>query len=76
MSTILTLFVGLSHIPHTCKHVQCAQYMQTHPAATALYTVTNKQRNLTLPPPLGDTCPHAKPIPSGQKISRGSGSIS
>ena len=47
LSIVLTLFVGLSHVPHTCKHMQYAQYMQTHPAETALHTATNKQQNLT-----------------------------
>ena len=39
--------MGLSHVPNTCKHVQHAQYMQTHPAVTALHTATDKQQNLT-----------------------------
>ena len=55
--------MGLSHVPHTCKHVQRAQYMQTHPAATALHTATDKQQNLTISHVLG-AC-HLYPVATG-----------
>ena len=67
LSTVLTLFVGLSHVPHTCKHVQCAQYMQTHPEATALHTATDKQQNLTL----GGTAQMARACPRYNTLRKG-----